>query len=151
MRVFREIVGNACRWRVARHARRARNVVALDARNPLLDVAHGVQIFVELPAVGASQRALPALGFVQRDVENALSVASDALPAVWILFIVCGPEHPIEDRPRPDLRRIRRVLGAPREAVAVGAAVPVVAVPALNALFAAELERPEPRVPYEVL
>ena len=109
------------------------------------------QILVELAPVVAAQRVLETLGIAEHEIQDALPILGLALTLCGILLVVCRAEHPLENRAGPDFRRIRSVLGPPGNAVAVGAAVAVVAVAALNAFFASQFERREPRLALEVL
>src|SRR5207253_1537428 len=105
------------------------------------------QVLIEFAAVGATQGLFQALRVAEDDVENALLVRLPALAASRIFLVVHRAEQALEHGARMRLRRIGRRRRAPREAVAVGAAVAVVAVAALQALLASDLEGPEACLP----
>src|SRR5882724_1126589 len=113
----------------------------LHAFDALLDLAHRVEILVDLAAVGRSQRALQLIGVRKNVVENALSVPLPLGAAGRILAGLEAREQALERRARIDLRRIGRRRGAPGDAVAVGAAIAGVAVADHASVLAAELDR----------
>ena len=118
--------------------RHVRVLLGLD--DPLLDVPYRKEVFVQLAAVGGTERALQRLGLFQHKVQHALVVGS-AASATGRVGIKVGPaEHALEDRARTGLLRHRGRGRAPRNRVAVGAAVAAVAVAAVQSFLAAELQ-----------
>ena len=86
-----------------------------------LDLAHRLQVLVELRAVAASEAALQAVDLIQHRVENAALPPQPRRPHLGV-GAVDVPEEPVEHHARVGLHRQRRRRAAPREPVLVGAA-----------------------------
>src|SRR5204862_966938 len=101
-------------------------------------------------AGGTPRPALQFPGVVPHRIEHAPLVPLDPGPAHRVRLLARDAEKPLENRARPDLRRVGGGGRAPGDAVAVRAAIPVVAIAALDAFLAAQLERRKSRLPADL-
>ena len=133
-RVLVVIFGNAGGRLV--HRREPSGVLLLGLLDAGFDIADRIHVFVHLLAVGGAQDAFQSLGVSQHGIEHALLVLFLAGAHHRVALDFAAAKKALEDGARTDFGRIRRRRRPPRDAVAVGAAIAVVAVAALDAFFA---------------
>src|SRR5204863_9960801 len=129
------------------HGRHHLDVVLFSLLDARLDIADRIHIFVHLLAVGGAQDAFQSLGVAQHGIEHALLVLFLAGADHRVALDFPAAKKALEDGARPHFGRIWRRRRAPRNAVAIGAAIAVVTVAALDAFFAPEFERRKPGRP----
>ncbi len=117
----------------------------LGAFDPLLDLAHAFQVFVELALVVSAEFAFQRVGVLGDEIEDALVVTIAPQAVLVGVALVRAAEEALEDQPWVDLLGHRRRFGAPRQVVGIGAAVAGVARAGAPDLFATDLQRREAR------
>src|SRR4030095_11990787 len=121
--VLREVGRDGRRRRLCRGLH---HIAPLHALDSLFDISNGGEIFIEFASVVASERFLKTRLITEYEIKNASSIFDLTTASGGILlgsFIRRRSKQALENGTRTDLRRIRSILGSPRNTVAIRAAI----------------------------
>ena len=112
--------------------------------NALLQLAHGGEILVELPAVGRAEVRLQASRIFHGEIQHALAVTVALDPRFIHLARVAVAKKPIKHLTRINFWRHGRGFAFPRDVVGIRAAITGVTIAGQPRLVRAEFQRGQP-------